>query len=386
MTNTYIFNKYLKLIHKNDKDVCLLNNENSKKIILPKLLYEEIIKSSNNVNPLFEYINSNTLRLLFENNIIIPLKYKHLYRYGLLDTDVAIKGLATSLSTLKFEDYRKWSIIGINTYTNNDLGHSLIQPGTNIIRKCLKLYEHAKDNQYVIDTNRKKVFNSKEVAPFDLGDILIDNKYETIEDLNSKISFILKTLLEFKNTPIFIAGGHDISYYLIKNIINISNEKINIIHFDAHTDKYNSDAQISRGNFMNHVSKLEHVQEVQHIGIREFETSNEFFSFENIITSYELHNSNDISINFTSNELPLYITFDADILDPFFAQEVNYPVIGGPHFYDVLKIFEIICTKYSIIGADFVECFENDKKYNYTASLISNFITLLLNEGKTIYE
>lgn len=385
MTDNYIYNEYLTIIYINNIDVCLLSNETSKKIRIPKLLYDEIIKSSNNVNPLFEYINPKTLILLLENNVFIPSKYKNIYKYGLLNTNVAIKGLGASLSTLKFESHRKWSIIGINTYSNNDLGHSLTQPGTNIIRKCLKLYENAKESKYIIDTNRKKTFQSKDVLPFDLGDLLINNHYETIEDLDSKISFIMKRLKKLKNTPIFIAGGHDISFYLIKNITSVSNQKINIIHFDAHTDKYNNDTQISRGNFMNHVLQLEHVQEVQHIGIREFESSNELYSFENIITSYDLHNNN-ISISFNSNELPVYITFDADIFDPIYAKEVNYPVIGGANFYDILRIFENICDEYSVIGADFVECFENDQKYNYTASLISNFITLLLNEGKTIYE
>lgn len=388
MFDNYTFNVNLKIIDKDEEKVYILNNSNFSEVVLPKVLYDQLksISPYINYNSLFMYLNKETLKILLENNIVIPSGFNNIFKYGLLNEKKGINNISKSLSILEFEERRKWSIIGINVYSNNDEGDILMNPGTNIIRKCMQMYDNAYKKKFIIDTNRKRILKSKDVLPYDLGDILINNNYETIQNLDDKITFICENIYSLNMVPIFIAGGHDISYYLIKNVVNITDKDINIVHFDSHTDRYDDSNIISRGNFMSHVAKLKNVKEIKHIGIREFETKNDSISFDNIISSYELYKNLDTEVSFSSNDLPVYITFDADIFDPILAPEVNYPVMGGPHFYDVFRAFEDICSKYKVIGADFVECFENNKKYNYTASLVSNIITLLLNEGKTIYE
>ncbi|MDJ1110517.1 arginase family protein [Macrococcus caseolyticus] len=388
MYDNYTLNSNLIITNKDEDNVCIFNNSNFSEVIIPSILFDILTNLSPSINhdTLFSHINNETFISLLSNNIIIPTGSHNIFKFGLLNEKKGISSLSKPLSILEFEDPRKWGIIGIDTYSNNDNGDLLMKPATNIIRKCLKMYEKADTKEFIIDTNRKKILKSKEVLPYDLGDILINNNYENIQNLNDKIAFICETLFSLKMVPIFLGGGHDISYYLIKNIISSTGKDINVIHFDAHTDRYDNSNNITRGNFMNHVANLEQVKEIKHIGIREFETKNNTISFNNIITSFELYLKNYNEVSFTSNDLPIYITFDADIFDPILAREVNYPVMGGPHYYDIFTIFEYICSRYNVIGADFVECFENNEKYNYTASLISNMITLLLNEGRTLYE
>ena len=133
--------------------------------------------------------------------------------------------------------------------------------------------------------------------------------------------------------------------------------KMALVHFDAHTDTYANGCEFDHGT-MFFTAPNEGLIDPNHsvqIGIRtEFDKDNGF-------TVLDAGQVNDRSVDDVIaqvkqivGDMPVYLTFDIDCLDPAFAPGTGTPVIGGLTSDRAIKLVRGL-KDLNIVGMDVVE-------------------------------
>ncbi|MBS5177528.1 MAG: agmatinase [Klebsiella oxytoca] len=133
--------------------------------------------------------------------------------------------------------------------------------------------------------------------------------------------------------------------------------KMALVHFDAHTDTYANGCEFDHGT-MFYTAPNEGLIDPHHsvqIGIRtEFDKDNGF-------TVLDAGQVNDRSVDDVIaqvkqivGDMPVYLTFDIDCLDPAFAPGTGTPVIGGLTSDRAIKLVRGL-KDLNIVGMDVVE-------------------------------
>ncbi|MFJ7941156.1 arginase family protein [Peribacillus sp. NPDC096622] len=363
----------------------------------------DLIAKPIELNQLIDYgISNEIFNFLHDENILIPIENSKLYEYGLLKQPENIIGKKLALSSLKqdmnFEG--QCCFIGVPVSFEHK---GILSPisGTSQIRSNIKIFDlpsgsdaDIPDEEYIYDTNRNQFYKRKDVLPFDLGDICYDARMETMYDVNQKINFTVNKIVEHGLKPIALGGDHTITYSIVSSLMEY-HDSITIIHFDAHTDRYegrykNKDG-LTIGNVFSEIMKNKKFHKLYQVGIREFETKSNSLQVQedscHIHTAHEIHSLEDVTSIFSTLDKndPIYISFDIDVLDPVYAPEVAWPVIGGLNFHQVFTLITYLSQHFNVIGADFVEVCAGEKKFNLAALSAAKLATLIaLNQKRKI--
>ncbi|WP_010648711.1 arginase family protein [Oceanobacillus massiliensis] len=393
---TYVLNPAVKIISTQDDKVELFLIGTNKKImatsqILKILDFFRITRSINEVNQ----IDDKILNFLFSENLLIKNNTLNYYKYGLVKPDMNPIGFSANINNIenKHNHESPWCVLGAPFAFDSPVGTDA-STGPAAIRNTLKMFSSEKllhdgqiNKEHVIfDWNRKKEYLSYLVLPKDLGNIIFNNREETFKDTQDKIAYTTYQVLNKGFKPLILGGDHSISKPIIDSILK-KYKRINIIHFDAHTDRYSEKIinkfMLTRGNVFSEIVKHSRVESLYQIGIREYEPGvikrDSSSSKVKVISSREL---NDLSFTNLFDEIPkdipVYLSIDADVFDPVIAPEVSFPVMGGLTFYQMYELINHITSHFEIAGADFVEVSGPEKGKNLAASCIGNLITLLL--------
>jgi len=189
----------------------------------------------------------------------------------------------------------------------------------------------------------------------DAGDLIFrsGDSREFCNNLESAADQILAS----GKTIMGLGGDHFVTLPLLR-AHNKKYGKMALIHFDAHTDTYSNGSQYDHGTMFYHAPKeglIDADKSVQ-IGIRtEYKHQNHRF---NVIDATQANNLSVAeivaSIRATVGDLPIYLTFDIDCLDPAFAPGTGTPVCGGLSTDKILKIIRGL-DNLNIVGMDVVE-------------------------------
>lgn len=180
--------------------------------------------------------------------------------------------------------------------------------------------------------------------------------------------------------PVILGGDHSISIATISGAASAL-RKIGVIHFDAHDD-FGGDTNSKdwrnhchHGNFMSWIVANENVELIAQIGIRQL--SQEKYEHSKIKAWSVQAVEQLLSDIYRSipNDIPYFITFDVDCLDPCVINSTGTPIPGGFTYMDIIKIIEGICKNYKIIGCDIVELIPGN---NNEGLIVSQIILLLL--------
>ncbi|HCD15876.1 MULTISPECIES: agmatinase [Shewanella] len=184
------------------------------------------------------------------------------------------------------------------------------------------------------------VFNCGDAADFT----------ERTENFARKVLASGKTLLSF-------GGDHFVTLPLLR-AHHKQFGKMALLHFDAHTDTYSEGSKFDHGTMFYHAPNeglIDPAHSVQ-VGIRT-EYTKEGHGFQVIDAAM----ANDMTadeivaqIKARVGDMPLYVTFDIDCLDPAFAPGTGTPVCGGLTSDKALKIIRGL-KGLNIVGMDVVE-------------------------------
>jgi agmatinase len=173
---------------------------------------------------------------------------------------------------------------------------------------------------------------------------------QLVEQASSELLNADKTLLSF-------GGDHFVTLPLLRAHAKKFG-KMALIHFDAHTDTYSEGSRYDHGTMFYHAPReglIDKDASVQ-IGIRTaYKAENHGFKVINAMQANDMEVAEIVaSIKQSVGELPVYLTFDIDCLDPAFAPGTGTPVCGGMTTDKILKVLRGL-VGIKLVGMDVVE-------------------------------
>ncbi len=225
----------------------------------------------------------------------------------------------------------------------------------------------------------------------DWGDLYV-GPGESRETVHRRIGQAARQILDRGDVPFFLGGDHSISWPLIR----ACSEKFpafQVVHFDAHIDTYlahkamvphDPAAAPHHGNFMTKCLQLDAVVRVTQVGMRGMVNHRPYADPKQRI--YWADELPDLLLEPGSAllvpDLPVYLTFDIDFLDPRVAPGTATPVAGGPSYAQASALLHHLLDHVQIVGLDLVEVNPRRDVSNLTLQVASNLILTLLNAVK----
>ncbi|MDP5253089.1 MULTISPECIES: agmatinase [unclassified Vibrio] len=196
---------------------------------------------------------------------------------------------------------------------------------------------------------------SDRLSLVDAGDLVFD--CGDAKDLSARLQFAAEQIIASGKALLAFGGDHFVSLPLLR-AHHAHYGKMALVHFDAHTDTYSYGSEYDHGTMFYRAPK-EGLIDLEHsvqIGIRtEYEADNHGFE---VINGME---ANDWSVDEIVRrikqrvgDLPVYLTFDIDCLDPAYAPGTGTPVCGGLSTDKILKVIRAL-QGINLVGMDVVE-------------------------------
>ncbi len=183
----------------------------------------------------------------------------------------------------------------------------------------------------------------------DLGDRMIGDTVDAFMGIED----IIAPIAQAGAKPLSLGGDHAITYPIVRAIA-ATHGPLDILHFDAHADLYDS----FEGNKLSHACPFARIMEeglarrLVQVGVR---SVNEHLLEQARRFGVEMHPMHNfdpakIPVHFDG---PTYITFDLDGLDPAFAPGVSHHEPGGLSMRECLAIIQNL--RAHCVGGDIVE-------------------------------
>ncbi len=219
---------------------------------------------------------------------------------------------------------------------------------------------------------------TEKLSIVDAGDLVFDAG--EAKQFCQRLEQYIGGLLAKGKTSLAFGGDHFVTLPLLR-AHHRHYGKMALIHFDAHTDTYSQGGSFDHGTMFYHAPKeglIDPAHSIQ-LGIRT-EYGQENHPFE-VINGAEV-NDFDVEtivgkIKQRVGDLPVYLTFDIDCLDPAFAPGTGTPVCGGMSTDKALKILRGL-KELPIIGMDVVEVAPAYDQSEITALAAATIATELL--------
>lgn len=191
------------------------------------------------------------------------------------------------------------------------------------------------------------------------------------------ISQAIEAILEKGAIPFSLGGDHSITYPILK-AIHKHHGKVNILHFDAHTDLYDE----LDNNRYSHACPFARILEegltenLTQVGIR---TLTQHTKEQAERFGVKIVQMKDWTLETKFNiEGPVYLSFDLDVLDPAFAPGISHHEPGGFSTREVLSIIQKL--NLNIIGLDVVEYNPNRDINGVTAMVAAKIVKELIDQ------
>ncbi|GAA0492309.1 MULTISPECIES: agmatinase [Tatumella] len=188
----------------------------------------------------------------------------------------------------------------------------------------------------------------------DCGDLVY--AFGDSQDMSSKLQAHAEKLLASGKRMLTFGGDHYISLPLLRAHAKHFG-KMALVHFDAHTDTYSNGPTFDHGTMFWHAPN-EGLIDPQHsvqIGIRtEYDKQLGFNVLDAARVNDQPVDAIVAEIKKTVGDLPVYLTFDIDCLDPAHAPGTGTPVTGGLTSDKAGKLVRAL-QGLNIVGMDLVE-------------------------------
>jgi len=176
-------------------------------------------------------------------------------------------------------------------------------------------------------------------------------------DFTQRVEDFVTAILASGKSMLCFGGDHFVTLPLLRAHFKQFGQMA-LLHFDAHTDTYSQGSKYDHGTMFYH-APIEGIIDAEHsiqIGIRtEFNRKDHLFEVIDAAEANELSVEAIVAkIKQRVGDLPLYITFDIDCLDPAFAPGTGTPVCGGLTSDRAMKILRGL-RGMNIVGMDVVE-------------------------------
>jgi agmatinase len=166
-------------------------------------------------------------------------------------------------------------------------------------------------------------------------------------------------VLERGAMPVALGGDHSIT----DSILRAFDEKLHVIHFDAHTDfaPFEHDMQHTNGHAFRHVAALPTTLSLTQVGIRSLRHAPA--QIEDVIDSgnrvVPINAFRELGPNGIADLLPdnsrVYVSIDVDVLDMSLTPGCVSAEPDGMSYADLRDTLKAIAQRHDVAGFDFVE-------------------------------
>jgi len=233
------------------------------------------------------------------------------------------------------------------------------------------------------------LLDNQNISIFDCGNVTFDLKDP--REHYKRAEKAVKKIFNTNATLIVIGGDHGIPIPIFRSLPKKS--KITLVQIDAHMDwrdEVNGEKE-GYSSGIRRASELDHIGEIFQIGLRgvgsgrqeEFESAKSYGA--HLISAYEVHEFGVRNILERIPKGPIYITLDADGLDPTIMPAVNAPTPGGLNWMQIRELIHGLVYKGRVLGMDLVEIspsFDGRRMtFIHAERIICNFIGATVRAG-----
>lgn len=235
------------------------------------------------------------------------------------------------------------------------------RPGTRFgpraLREQSSLYEQYVPGEGYYDIElRKTILRGVEIA--DCGDVPIQPL--STQANHERMTKSIETILDHGALPVSIGGDHSITYPVVKGFSDAG--EIGIIQIDTHADVFTFyESDLTHGSPMiNIANHCPNVTKFVQIGMRgvmlgERDYTDSVQRGNVIITSDEVRRHGPDWVLDQIPEMPYYVTFDIDSMDPSIAPGAGTPEPGGLMYWQARDLLRGVAGKAPVVGFDLVE-------------------------------
>jgi agmatinase len=191
----------------------------------------------------------------------------------------------------------------------------------------------------------------------DVGDV--DIHPTNVERTFENITALTAAVLERGAMPVALGGDHSIT----DSILRAFDEKLHVIHFDAHTDfaPFEHDMQHTNGHAFRHVAALPTTLSLTQVGIRSLRHAPA--QIEDVIDSgnrvVPINAFRELGPSGIADLLPdnsrVYVSIDVDVLDMSLTPGCVSAEPDGMSYADLRDTLKAIAQRHDVAGFDFVE-------------------------------
>jgi agmatinase len=181
--------------------------------------------------------------------------------------------------------------------------------------------------------------------------------FDDMADLMAEIRRVTAALIERDKFPVILGGEHSITAPVVAAVA-ARHPGLSVLQIDAHADLRDT----YMGTRHNHACAMRRVLEYARctqVGIRSLSTDE-----AKIAPSLPTRIFYDVSMRQDKNWIDrvveslgetVYITIDADGMDPAIMPSVGTPEPGGLSWYEMLALLRAVISKRRVVGCDLVE-------------------------------
>ncbi len=209
---------------------------------------------------------------------------------------------------------------------------------------------------------------------FDVGDVVYEAG-EGLEIYGKRLGFVVERLADAGMCPFLIGGDHSLTRYSAGAILR-RHERVGILHFDAHHDLYKGlpARPLCHANPFAHLIEERSLAVMRQIGLRvtfEHQDARAEPIIEprlDYVSALQCQEMSPAEV-FAGlpTDIPYYLSFDVDVLDPAYAPETGMPELGGLSFYQCLRLVDYAARHFRVVGMDLVEVGGSDRRINWAA-------------------
>lgn len=211
---------------------------------------------------------------------------------------------------------------------------------------------------------------------YDAGDLVLP--FGNVDDSLLRIEKYVSTLLEIGKLPFAIGGEHLITLPIVRTLYQ-HDVNLHVIHIDAHADL----ADQYFGEMVTHATVMRRVldflphEQFFQFGIRSADREEAEFASTLHHYPFQVFEPLQQVLARLSEDTPLYVSLDVDVLDPSYAPGTGTPESGGISPQELFSVFTLLKGR-NIVGADLVEIAPQIDPTNNTSVLGAKIIREML--------
>lgn len=202
-------------------------------------------------------------------------------------------------------------------------------------------------------------YDVREVLPIiDYGDVGMGVQTNATSYMIEETYTHAKAIFEAGAKLLTLGGDHTIPYGMVR-AAKEKFGKVALVHFDSHQDSMSSNGgkEIFHGSFAHDLAEEGTVDASKSVQVFIRTDMPNVFGYHIIYANDALYlHPAEVANKIRSvvGDMPVYLTFDIDALDPVYAPGTGTPVPGGPSTFFACEVLRRLIG-INVIGADLVE-------------------------------